>query len=135
MPIVRNVTAGSAVTASAKISRRFTLSVGVGASNLATDAELQVNTLPNCFWYVILQTGGVAGVTFTPQFAVDNAATLVGTAPPPQYFPLHTPIVLALNVPVFVTQRIVANMISGIVTVPGEAAGDVTVQVILAASI
>jgi hypothetical protein len=132
MPIVRNITAGAQVVASAKIARHFTLNVGVGSSTTFTDAQLQVNTLPNCFWYAFM-TDAVGGVTLTPQFAVDNTPA-VGGGIQPRYFNVLPPQVLIPNVPFFTTQRLIANMISGIITVPGGAAGPVTVQLILASS-
>ena len=129
MPIVRNVTGGAQVIASAKIARRFTVTVAPGSNSTLFDGQLQVNTQPNCFWYALLTTAGVAGVTFTPQFAVDNASNI------PQYFNVIPPQVLFANVPFFSLHRIVANMITGIITVPAGAGAPATVQIILASSI
>ena len=133
MPIVRNITAGAQVVASAKIARHFTLNVGVGSSTTFTDAQLQVNTLPNCFWYAFT-TDAVAGVTLTPQFSVDNTTTPFLAGIQPRYFNVLPAQVLIPNVPFFTTQRLIANMISGIITVPGGASVPVTVQLILASS-
>jgi hypothetical protein len=129
MPIVRNVIGGAQVVASAKIARRFMISAAAGATSLESLAMLQVNTQPNCFYYAIM-TSGPAGTTFTPKFAVDNTTP----GPSPRWFPVLIPQLLVLGVPFFATQRLVANMISGVVTVPGGGAGAV-VQVILSSSI
>lgn len=133
MPIVRNVTGGAQVVASAKIARRFTLVVNPGASSVFSDAQLQVNTLPNCMWYAILTTPGIIGATITPQFAVDNASVPGNVIP--FYLDVMQPNLLTSGTPFFTTQRIIANMITGIITVPGGAVGPATVELILASSI
>ena len=133
MPIVRNVTGGAQIVASAKIARCFTVTIAPGAISAFTDAQLQVNTLPNCMWYAFITTPGIIGATLTPQLAVDNLGG-IGTIQP-RYFDVLPPQLLVAGVPFFTFQRIIANMITSIVTVPAAAIGPATVQIILASSI
>jgi len=129
MPIIRNVIAGEKVFASAKIARRFPLSVPAATdATLDNLAQLQVNTLPNCTWYCLI-SAGPAGCTFTPRWAVDN----FGSAP--RFFALTAPQVIVVGVPFSLSQRVAANMISGIVSVPGGGLDPLaTVTIILTAS-
>jgi hypothetical protein len=127
MPLVRNVISGSKTLASAKIARRFPLTVGQGTTSLVSLAELQTNTLPACVWYCIM-SAGPAGCTFTPQFAVDNLNSV------PRYFPVTIPQAIILGTPLLVATRLISNMIGASISVPGGGA-DATVDIILAASL
>lgn len=129
MPIVNNLIGGSQIVASARVARRFPLTVTQGTSSLPSATVLQVHTLPNCVFYILLSAIGPPplGVTFQPLFAVDN---LNGQ---PRLFPITAPQILVPGVPLLLNFRVVANMITGQVVVPGGGA-DALVQVILAAS-
>jgi hypothetical protein len=131
MPIVRNVIGGAQITASAKIARRFPITFGVGGgTSVDTDAQLQVNTLPNCFWYVLIPAGSpVLAYTFTPRFAVDNFGTL------PRYFNLLPPQNIVPGTPFSLSQRIAANMVSGVLFVPAALGAPLTIDIILSASL
>ncbi len=131
MPLVRNVISGAQVLASAKIARSFTFVVTQGTTSAFTNAELQTNTLPACVWYCIM-TAGPGGCTFQPQWAVDNQpAPIVGIEP--AYRPVTIPQAMFLDVPLLVATRLISNMISSTVTVPGGGA-NATVTIVLAAS-
>ncbi len=131
MPLIRNSISGAQIVASAKVARKFNFTVAQGTTSLENIAQLQVNTLPAATFYCLL-TAGPANCTFTPQWAVDNRpAPIVGIEP--DWVPASIPQVLVLDVPVLLSIRLIANMISGIVTVPGGGA-NATVVMILAAS-
>ena len=127
MPLVRNVISGANVYASAKVARSFALTVAAGASTVFSQAQLQTNTLPACVWYCIMTTGP-ANCSFTPLFAVDNAAGAV-----PNYHPVTIPQAVIPGTPLLVTTRLISNMISATFTVPGGGAAAV-ITIILAAS-
>lgn len=131
MPIVRNVTGGSQVVASAKIARQYTLTIAAGASSLETDAQLQTNTLPNGVWWCLLAAGAPVGCTITPMFGVTNRQAIV---PEIDYKPLIAPQLLVAGIPFAFDQRVGANAISAVITVPGGGAG-ASATLILAASI
>ena len=130
MPLIRNSIIGAELVASAKVARKFTLTVAQGATSLQILAQLQVNTLPECLFYAVM-TAGPANVTFTPQWAVDNRPA--GVLIEPDWLDASIAQVMVLNVPIVLNLRLIANMISGIVTVPGGGAG-ATVVVVIAAS-
>ena len=131
MPLIRNNTIGAKIIASAKTARRFTMTVAAGATSTQAIVRLPVSNLSQVFYYAQM-TAGPPGVTYTPQFAVDNFDS--GAAlPEPDWFDLTVPQVLVLNVPFFVTERINANMASAVLVVPGGGAGAV-VEMIIAAS-
>lgn len=131
MPVVRNVTAGTQVIASAKIARQYALSIPPGASNLTSDAELQVNTLPWCKWYVIV-TAGPAGCSVTPLFGVTNTQL---ETPVIDYQAVTPPQLLVVGVPFVFDINLSANAISVLVESPAGGAGDASVIIILAASL
>jgi hypothetical protein len=131
MPLVRNNTIGAKLIASAKTARRFTVTANAGVTTTETNLRLPVTNLSQVFYYALM-TAGPAGVTFTPEFAVDNFNSGAALAEP-DWFPLLVPQVLVLNVPFFITERINANMASAIFTVPGGGAA-ATVEIIIAAS-
>ena len=126
MPLVRNVISGAKVIASAKLARRFPLTVIQGTTSALPLAELQSNTLPACVWFCIM-SAGPAGCTFSPQFAVDNLLGL------PRYFPVTIPQAVILGTPLLVATRLICNMIGASFTVPPGGA-NATVDIILAAS-
>ncbi len=132
MPVVHGATFAAIPAGSAGAARRFPLNVLAGATTLFSDAMLQVNSYPNCFWWVLIGAGAPPGITFQPLFAVDNIAGVGG--PVPRFRPLMAPIVVVVGTPLFVTQRVMANMISGILVVPGGGAGAAT-EIILAGSL
>lgn len=131
MPLVRNNTIGAEIVASAKTSRRFSVVTAAGATSTETIVRLPVTNLSACFFYVLM-TAGPVGVTFTPEFAVDNRNDGAGGTEP-NWAPLTTPQVIVLNVPFRISERLIANMVSGIITVPGGGAA-ATVEMILSAS-
>lgn len=130
MPLIRNPTAGASILASAKIARQFDLTIVQGTTSNPLLTELQVNTLPAQLFYAIL-TAGPAGCTFEPRFAVTN--TVVAGVIRPDYQPVLPPQILFLNVPVVINAKMIANMITGVVTCPGGGA-NAAVTVILSAS-
>tara|TARA_Y100000034_G_scaffold136171_1_gene211250 strand:- start:943 stop:1344 length:402 start_codon:yes stop_codon:yes gene_type:complete len=132
MPVVRNVISGANVLASAKVARQFAFTVPQGTTSLPILAFLQTNTLPSCVWYCIM-SAGPANCTFTPQFAVNNIPGLGPGGVLPDWFPVTIPQAIVLGVPLLVTTRLIANMISAIITVPGGGPA-ATVTIILAAS-
>ena len=130
MPVVSNLIGGAQITASMATSRRFPIEfTAAGGASADSQAQLQVNTLPNCFWYVLVPLGGPINCTFTSRFAVDN---LVVTTTP-RFFSLQVATVLVPGTPFFVSERIAANVISGVLSVPAGAA--VTIDIILSASL
>lgn len=131
MPLIRNTIAGAGTIASAKVARQFGLNIAAGTTSNPIFTEMQVNTLPFHVFYCIL-TAGPANCTFEPRFAVTN--TVVAGIVRPDYQPVVPPQPLFLNVPVSVNARMVANMITGVITVPGGGAG-ATATLILAASL
>lgn len=132
MPLIRVATTGSQTIASAAIARRFavTQSPNVSDGSSRTTTQLQINNLPNIFVW-IEQTGGLAGSTFSPAFAVDDI-TSAGT-PIPRWRNLTTPQLLVINTPQFFNFRVVANMISVNIITPAGA-GASTFDVIIGAS-
>ena len=135
MPLVRNVMTGANILASGKVARRFKITASPGSTSVPARALLQTNTLPACVWYVFLDAAGPANVSFTPQFAVDNEAGVGPAGIIPKLFPITGPQIIVPGVPLLFTQRIVANVISGIISVPAAAPAAATVDIILAASL
>lgn len=131
MPLVRNSTAGAQIVASAKVARKFEITVTQGSISAETAAQLQINTLPSAVFYCLL-TAGPANCTFTPEFAVDNRPAAAGGIEP-DWHPVTVPQVLVLDVPFLFSTRLIANMLSGVVTVPGGGA-NASVTIIIAAS-
>ena len=131
MPLIRNVIAGAGTLASAKVARQWDITVAAGAVWGLRETALQVNTLPACTWY-FLMTAGPAGCTVELQFAASNFV-LAGNIRP-DFRNLVPPQPLFLNVPVVISQRVAANMMSSILAVPGGGP-NATFVVILTASI
>ena len=129
MPIVNNRIGSTQVVASARVARRFPLTVTQGTISIPSLALIQINTLPNCVFYVLLDAGGPPppGVTFQPFFAVDNLNNN------PRLLPVTVPQLLVPGVPLVLSIRLIANVISGVISVPGGGA-DALVQIILSAS-
>ena len=132
MPLIRNVISGAQVNASAKVARKFNLVIPQGTTSIQSAAQLQTNTLPQCAFYCIM-TAGPAGCTFNPQWAVDNRPDGVGGIEP-DWFPVTPPQVIILGVPLLFSVRLISNMISTTINVPGGGA-DATITIILAASL
>ena len=129
MPIVRIPVAGSELVASASAFKRRVLTVPSQATVTLDDVAIQCNNLPNAFFW-IRQESGLAGLSFTPVFAVDN--TSAGPQVIPNWLPLSAPQALFLLQPTFVNQRIVATMLTLQVSNPtGQPA---TLNVLVAAS-
>ena len=126
MPLVRASTVGAQIIASAHVAREFIFTAAAGTTSATTTIHLQVNDLPNATWY-LKQTNAVAGGTFTPWFAVQNAAGSL-----PEWNEVTAPQALVPGVPIIVNQRLVANMITATVTAP--VVGGVAVVLILASS-
>ena len=129
MPIVRVPVAGSDLIASASVFKRKTLVVAANTKSTLADLAIQCNNLPNAFFW-IRQESGLAGLSFTPVFAVDN--TSAGPQVIPNWLPLSAPQALFFLQPTFVNQRIVATMLTLQVSNPtGQPA---TLNVLVAAS-
>jgi hypothetical protein len=120
MPIIRNSTSGAAIIALGKETRRFPLSVAAGTTSAQAGADLQVNNLNHVTYYVFL-SAGPAGCTFTPYFAADNQ--VVAGVAAPRWFPVAVPQLLIVGTPLIISVRLVTNMVSGTITVPGGGAG------------
>jgi hypothetical protein len=132
MPLVRNSISGANIIASAKLARKFEFTVVQGTTSAQNQAQLQNNTLPQCMFFCLM-TAGPANCTFTPQFAVDNRPVAPPPGVQPDWQPATIAQVLVLNVPIILSIRLIANMISGIVTVPGGGA-NAAIRIIIAAS-
>ena len=110
MPLVRIPTTGATLVASAQVVRRQVFTVPAGAAiNASNKLALQVNNLPNAFFYLI-QTTGANGISFAPFFAVDN--TDVAGRVRPNWLQLAPPTGLLLATPSSFTVRLIANMIT-----------------------
>ena len=131
MPLIRNVIAGAGTLASAKVARQWNTTVNAGGIWGLQETALQVNTLPACTWY-FLMTAGPAGCTVELRFAVANFV-LAGNIRP-DYQNLVPPQPIFLNVPVVISQRVAANMMSSVLTVPGGGP-NATFVILLTASI
>ncbi len=131
MPLVRNVISGAKIYASAKVARKFNITVTQGTTSVFTAAELQTNTLPACVWYCVM-TAGPANCTFNPLFAVDNRPGGAGIEP--DYLAVTVPVAVVVNTPILITERLSCNMICGTFTVPGGGA-NATISIVLAASL
>ena len=106
MPIVRVPVAGSEIIASAAVFKRKTVTVAGGADSVLADLAIQVNNLPNAFFY-LHQTAGLVGATFQPYFAVDNTTNAA-----PNWMVLTPPQAVFLLTPMSVNLRVVATMIT-----------------------
>ncbi|MAH47883.1 hypothetical protein CMI37_18825 [Candidatus Pacearchaeota archaeon] len=131
MPLVRNTSSGAEIFASAKTARKYEFTVPQGGSSVLNATMLPVTNLPQCMFFCLM-TAGPANCTFTPQFAVDNRPDGVGGIEP-DWQPGTIPQVIVLNVPIILTLRLIANMTSGLVTVPGGGAAG-TFRLIISAS-
>jgi hypothetical protein len=129
VPIVRLPVAGSELVASASSFIRRRITVPNQTTVTVTETQLQCNNLPTAFFWA-RQEAGIGGVSFVPTFAVDN--TTSGGAVVPSWLPLSAPQALFLFQPVFVTQRIVATMIT--IQINNPTGQPATVDLIVAAS-
>lgn len=110
MPLVRIPTTGSTLVSSAQVVSRQVFTVAAGAAISASNTlSIQVNNLPNAFFYLIQQTGA-NGLSFAPFFAVDNRD--VAGAVRPNWLQLSPPTALLLTTPAFFNVRLIANMIT-----------------------
>jgi hypothetical protein len=130
MPVVSVGTAGSQIIASAQVSKMLTVSLAEGTTSTITDLGIQVNNLPNAFIW-INQTGGAAGASFAPMFAVNNIWS--GAASTPNWQKLTPNQALFLSTPAFFNFRVVANMLTISLSTPGFV-GTYTFDCIVAAS-
>jgi hypothetical protein len=130
MPLIRNVISGAGTLASAKVARQWNLTAAPGGGITPAQMELQVNTLPFCVWYVIMNAGP-PNCTFQPLSAVTNTVALGVVRP--DYHPMTPPQPVFLGVPLLLNQRISANMISVQFLVPGGGAA-AQCEFVLAAS-
>jgi hypothetical protein len=129
MPLIRTNTGGAQIIGSAKVARYWRITVNAGAQSGPADTSLLVTNLPNHAWWV-QQIAGPAGSTWQPQWAVDNIPFGGGVAP--RWVAVTPAQVLPVAQPVYLSERLAANMIHMTITAPLAGAG--TYAVILTSS-